>query len=146
MQDELLHIRVYNTATRSTVRQRVLRTLCKTYIVQLLELSVGPTQVSKYLFVGIIVFSSPGSADDPTYWVSILLIVLREVNEARWPHTCSRPCAFEEKRKIEKKTRKKNPPDPKHTTKSTAARRPRPTRDRIRGNTSHALAHTLPLP
>ena len=26
----------------------------------------------------------------------------RQVNEARWPHTCSRPCAFEEK-KIEKK-------------------------------------------
>ena len=28
-----------------------------------------------------------------------------EVNEARWLHTCSRPCAFEEKR-IKKKTRR----------------------------------------
>ena len=26
----------------------------------------------------------------------------REVNEARWPHTCSRPCAFEEKRNRKK--------------------------------------------
>ena len=26
-------------------------------------------------------------------------ITRREVNEARWPHTCSRPCAFEEKKK-----------------------------------------------
>ena len=66
------------------------------------------------------------------------------VNEARWPHTCSRPCAFEEK-KIENKNTEKTPPDPKHTTKSTAARRPRPTRDGMQGNTSHALVHTLPL-
>ena len=34
----------------------------------------------------------------------------REVNEARRPHTCSRPCAFEEK-----KTTKKRNPDPTKT-------------------------------
>ena len=50
------------------------------------------------------------------------------------------------KKNGKKNTRKKNPPHPKHTTKSTAAWRPRPTRGRMRGNTSHALAHTLPLP
>ena len=36
----------------------------------------------------------------------------REVNETRRPHTCSRPCAFEEKKKSGKKTRK-NPVAPK---------------------------------
>ena len=46
----------------------------------------------------------------------------RQVNEARGPHTCSRPCSFEVKQT------KKNeiPPQSKHTTKSAAARRPRP--------------------
>ena len=44
------------------------------------------------------------------------------------------------------KTREKNPPHPKHTTKAAAARRPSPTRDGMRGNTSHASAHTVPLP
>ena len=44
------------------------------------------------------------------------------------------------------KARKKNSPHPKHTTKLTAARRPRPTRDGARRNTFHALAHTRPLP
>ena len=33
------------------------------------------------------------------------------------------------------------PPNPKHTTKSTAAQRPRPPRDGARRNTFHALAH-----
>ena len=71
----------------------------------------------------------------------------REVNEARRPHTCSRPYAFEvEEKKTEKKQTRQNPPHPKHTTKSTAARRPRPPRDGARRNTSHALAHTCPLP
>ena len=73
------------------------------------------------------------------------LATSRELNEARRPHTCSRPCAFEGKNK----NRKKNhdiPPHPKHTTTSTAARQPRPPRDGVRGNTSHALAHTRPLP
>ena len=49
----------------------------------------------------------------------------REVNEARRPRTCSRPCAFEEKKSRQKKSRK-NPPHRKHTTKATAARRPPP--------------------
>ena len=44
------------------------------------------------------------------------------------------------------KARQKNSPHPKHTTKSTAARRPRPSRDGARRNTFHVLAHTLPLP
>ena len=68
----------------------------------------------------------------------------REVNEARGPHTCSRPCAFEEK--ITGRTKpEKNPPHPKHTTKSTATKRPRATRDGMQ-NTSHRLARTRPLP
>ena len=76
----------------------------------------------------------------------------REVNEARGPHTCSRPCAFKGKqnRKTHTYTRKKkkNPPHPKHTTKSTAAPRPRPPRDGARRNTSHTryIAHARPLP
>ena len=45
-----------------------------------------------------------------------------------------------------KKKIRKNPPHPKHTTKATASRRPRPTRDGARRNTSHALVHTHPLP
>ena len=66
----------------------------------------------------------------------------REVNEARRPHTCSRPCAF----KKNKKKNEKIPPHQKHATKSTAARRPQPPRDGARRNTSHALAHARPLP
>ena len=41
---------------------------------------------------------------------------------------------------------RKNPPHPDHTTKAAAARRPQPPRDGARKNTSHALAHTRPLP
>ena len=44
------------------------------------------------------------------------------------------------------KAREENSPHPKHTTKFTAARRPRPTRDGARRNTFRALAHTRPLP
>ena len=71
------------------------------------------------------------------------LITSREVNETRCPHTCSRPCAFEKKRK--KKKHDKVPAHPKHTTKSTAARRPRPLRDGAWRNTSQPLAHSRPL-
>ena len=53
-------------------------------------------------------------------------VTSREVNEARRPHTCSRPCAFEEKKE---EKHEKIPPHPKHTTKYTAARRPRPPQD-----------------
>ena len=42
--------------------------------------------------------------------------------------------------------REKIPPHRKHTTKATSARRPRPPRDGARKNTSHASAHTRPLP
>ena len=34
------------------------------------------------------------------------LTTSREVNEARWPHTCSRPCAFKEKKPKKKKKKK----------------------------------------
>ena len=68
------------------------------------------------------------------------LITSRELNEARRPHTCSRQCAFEKKKK------RKNPPHPKHTMQFTTARRPRPIRDGLRSNTSHAFARTRPIP
>ena len=47
-------------------------------------------------------------------------ITSREVNEAKRPHTCSRPCAFEEK-----KRKKRNPAAPKthheiHSSPATA--------------------------
>ena len=43
----------------------------------------------------------------------------REVNEARGPHTCSRPCAFEEKN--EKKTRNPAAPKAHHEIHSSQA-------------------------
>ena len=43
------------------------------------------------------------------------------------------------------KAREKKSPHPKHTTKFTAARPPRPTRDAAGRNTFHALAHTCLL-
>ena len=46
---------------------------------------------------------------------------------------------------LEKKN-EKYAPHPKQTSKSTAARRPRPTRDGVRQNTSQAVAHTRALP
>ena len=49
------------------------------------------------------------------------------------------------KKNIEKKN-EKYAPHPKQTSKSTAARRPRPTRDGVRQNTSQAVAHTRALP
>ena len=75
---------------------------------------------------------------------STCLITGRDVNEAKWPHTCCRPFALEEKKSKIKTI--KNPPRSKYATISTAARRPRPPRDGARRNTSHALAHTHPLP
>ena len=38
----------------------------------------------------------------------------REVNEARWPHTCSRLCEFEEKKNRKKNTEKKSAPPKTH--------------------------------
>ena len=46
------------------------------------------------------------------------------------------------KQKSKKCTHEKISPHPKHTTKSTVARRPRPPRDGARQDTSHRLAHT----
>ena len=51
------------------------------------------------------------------------LITSREVKEARGPHTCSRPCAFEEK-KIggeKKNTKKSTPPKTHHEIHSSPA-------------------------
>ena len=49
----------------------------------------------------------------------------REVNEARWPHTCSRPCSSvrSKKEKIEKKkiTGKSAPPSKHHEIHSSPA-------------------------
>ena len=66
----------------------------------------------------------------------------REVNGAWRPHGCSRPCAFEEK----KREGNEIPPHPEHTTKSTEALRPRPPRDGVRRSTFRALADSRPLP
>ena len=93
---------------------------------------------------------------DDTFWpkgkrcpVSSLprpfLITSRDVNEARRPHTCCRPCAFEEQKSNKTKTIK-NTHCPKHNTISTAAWRPQPPRDGARRDTFYALAHILPLP
>ena len=57
----------------------------------------------------------------------------REVNEAKCALILAAGRVRSNSKKIGKKTRK-NPPHPKHTTKSTAARRPRPPRD---GATKH---------
>ena len=100
----------------------------------------------------------------------------REVNEARRPHTCSRPCAFKEKRrKKSTKLRRNHTPrgvelvrevrelrwphtssrpafEEKKRRKNTKFGRTqktpetRPPRDDARRNTSHALAHTRPPP
>ena len=45
-------------------------------------------------------------------WAKNGLVTSREVNEARGPHTCSMPCAFEEKKKSRTKenTSKSAPP------------------------------------
>ena len=42
------------------------------------------------------------------------LITSREVNEARWPHTCSRPCAFQAKKIGKKRHGKKSAPPKTH--------------------------------
>ena len=48
----------------------------------------------------------------------------RDVNEARRPHTCSRPCAFEEKQNRKKKNTKKSaPPKTHHEIHSSPASR-----------------------
>ena len=45
----------------------------------------------------------------------------REANEARWPHTRSRPCAFEEKQNRKKNTKKSAPPKTHHDIHSSPA-------------------------
>ena len=66
------------------------------------------------LYVVIAIASRAQTSDTSSVlgWGALALIVehagSREVNEARRRHTCSRPCAFEEKRKIRKKSMKKS--------------------------------------
>ena len=68
-----------------------------------------------------------------------------DVNEASGGLILAVGRVLPKKNKIEtKKKTRKNPPHPEHTTKAAAARRL--TRDDARKNTSHALAHTRPLP
>lgn len=62
-----------------------------------------------------------------------------EVNEARWTHAYTRPCAFEERKKHEIS------PHSKHTTQTTAARRPQQLRGGVPRNKPHALAQARPL-
>ena len=54
--------------------------------------------------------------------------------------------ARSKKTKTRQEIKHEIPPHPKHATKTRTARRPLPPRDRARRDTSHALAHTRPLP
>ena len=73
-------------------------------------------------------------------------ITSKEVNDTRGGFMLAAGRVRSKKKKNRrKKTPQNPPPNPKHTTKSTAAQRPRPTRDGARVNTSHALAYTVPL-
>ena len=64
--------------------------------------------------------------------------VLVEVHEARCGLVLAAGRVRSKKKKIEKTNNEKIPPHRKHATKSTAAQRPRPTRDGAPRNTSHA--------
>ena len=64
----------------------------------------------------------------------------REVNEARWPHTCSRPCAFEEKKIEKKKNGKKIRPT--HNT----PRNPQQPGDRVQLETTCEETHPTRSP
>ena len=80
-----------------------------------------------------------------SFGLASLLRSIREVNEAKGGLILAAGRVRSKKKNIREKKTRKNPPHPKHTTNSTAARRPHLTRDGMRGNTSHALAHTRPL-
>ena len=69
------------------------------------------------------------------------LITSREVKEARRPHTCSRPCAFEEKTKIEKL-----PPPKKSRTTQNTPRNPQQPGDRDRLKTARDETRPTRLP
>ena len=58
-----------------------------------------------------------------------LSISSREVDEARWPHTCSRPCAFEKKNEKKHQNTLRNPQQPGNGDHlETACDETRPTR------------------
>ena len=63
--------------------------------------------------------------------------------DLRKPYTCSRPCAFEMKKRRDKH---EIPRHPKLTSKSTAAQQPRLHIHGVGRNTSNVLTHTRPLP
>ena len=69
----------------------------------------------------------------------------REVNEARRPHTCSRPCAFEEKKSRKTKTMRKFTPPRTHHERCSSPANANTSRRRA-NHTSHALAHACSLP
>ena len=81
----------------------------------------------------------------PSSNMKLIILVERYMRQGGLIPAAGRVRSKKKKHKKKKKKRK-NLPHPKHTTKSTAARRPRPTQNGMRGNTSHALAHTLPIP
>ena len=63
-----------------------------------------------------------------------MYVTSREVNESRRPHTCSTPCAFEEKKTLEKNTKTYAPPKIHyeiHSSPATATTSRRPTTKHI---------------
>ena len=100
------------------------------------------TSCSKYFSGGSTLNGTPGG----DRWARVLCGQIGWLSEPL--HRVDADCSGSTNLKMQThgKNTKKNPPHPKHTTKATAARRPRPTRDGMRGNTSHPLAHTIPLP
>ena len=76
-------------------------------------------------------YSGSHSALSCRYWkqlhavppVGTFICTSREVNEAKRPHTCSRPCVFEEKRKTrtKKNTKKSTAPETHHEIHSNSA-------------------------
>ena len=71
------------------------------------------------------------------------LIISREVNEARRPHICSRPCAFEEKKKEKRKNTKKSRPTlntPRNQQQLGDRDHLETARDETRPTRSHMLA------
>ena len=93
------------------------------------------TYRTTFVYVVIVIASRAQTSDTSSVlgWGALAFMAehvgSREVNEARRPHTCSRPCAFEEKTNIKKNTKKTAPPKSHHespsspTTATTSRRR-----------------------
>ena len=100
------------------------------------------TPCSKYLSGGSTLNGTPGG----DRWARVLCGQIGWLPEPL--HRVDADCSGCTNLKMQNhgKNTEKNLPHPKHTTKATAARRPRPPRDGARKPKSHALAHTVPLP